>query len=170
MKIISTSKRLFLREFKQSDAIHFYNLNNDPEVIKYTGDPAFTSVSETEIFIQNYAAYRDYSYGRWAVCLKENQEFIGFCGLKFHPKEKITEVGFRFFKNQWNNGYATESTLASLRYGFSKLKLNEIYAHVHIKNLASQRVIEKCGLHFVKEILYDHQPTKLYCITNSNKL
>ena len=166
MKIITTSQRLILREFEKSDGIHFYSLNNDPEVIKYTGDPTFTSVSEAEEFIENYSVYRDFGYGRWAVCLKETQEFLGFCGLKFHPKEKITEVGFRFFKNQWNKGYATESTLACLSYGFSELNLNEIYAHVHIKNFASQRVIEKCGLHFVKEILYDNQPTKLYCIKN----
>ena len=170
MKITATSSRLYLREFVVNDAIHFYNLNNDPEVIKYTGDPPFDSVSDAKIFLQNYSAYRDYGYGRWAVCLKENQKFIGFCGLKYHPNEKITEVGFRFFKNQWNKGYATESSMACLAYGFSELGLNKIYAHVHIKNFASQRVIEKCGLHFVKEIIYDHQPTKIYSIMNSNKL
>lgn len=168
MKIITTSSRLYLREFVVDDAFHFYNLNNDPEVIKYTGDPPFISISDAEEFIKNYSAYHDYSYGRWAVCLKENKKFIGFCGLKYHPKEKITEVGFRFFKNQWNKGYATESALACVTYGFLELGLNEIYAHVHINNIASQRVIEKCGLHFVKEFIYDHQPTKLYSIKNSN--
>jgi len=150
MKIITTSQRLILREFIQSDAIHFYNLNKDPEVIKYIGDPPFISVSEAEEFIGNYSAYKKYGYGRWAVCLKENQEFIGFCGLKYHPKEKITEVGFRFFKNQWNKGYATESALVCLSYGFSELNLKEIYAHAHVNNFASQRVIEKCGLYIVK--------------------
>jgi len=168
MKIITTSQRLILREFKQSDAIHFYNLNKDPEVIKYTGDPPFISVSEAEEFIINYSAYKKHGYGRWAACLKESQEFIGFCGLKYHPKEKITEVGFRFFKNQWNKGYATESALACLSYGFSELNLKEIYAHAHVKNIASQRVIKKCGLYFVKEIIYNKQPAKLYCIKNSN--
>jgi len=166
MKIITTSSRLFLREFFIDDAVNFFNLNNDPEVIKYTGDPPFNSVSEAEIFIQNYSTYKDYGFGRWAVCLKENQEFLGFCGLKYHPEEKITEVGFRFFKNQWNKGYATESTLACLTFGFSELKLKEIHAQVHIKNYASQRVIEKCGLQFVKEFLYNNELTNLYSIKN----
>ena len=166
MKIISSSSRLFLREFSIDDSLHFFNLNKDPEVIKYTGDSSFKSVSEAEIFIQNYSEYKDYGYGRWAVCLKESKEFLGFCGLKYHPKDKITEVGFRFFKNQWNKGYATESTLACLNYGFSEIKLKEIYAQVHINNYTSQRVIEKCGLHFVKEFLYDHEPTNLYCLKN----
>jgi len=170
MKIIVTSQRLFLRKFEISDAIHFFNLNNDPDVIKYTGDPPFNSIEEAETFIQNYSAYKDYGYGRWAVYLKESANFIGFCGLKFHPKERITEVGYRFFKNKWNKGYATESVLSCLDYGFSKLKLQEIYAHVHIKNKASHRVIEKCGLHFVKEFQYDIMPAKLYCLKNTSIL
>ena len=170
MKIITTSQRLFLREFELKDAIHFFNLNNDPEVIKYTGDSPFNSIEEAETFINNYSAYNDYGYGRWAVCLKKNANFIGFCGLKFHSKEKITEVGYRFFKNQWNKGYATESVLSCLDYGFSKLKLEKIYAHVHKKNKASHRVAEKCGLHFVKDIIYDNNPAKLYCLKNASNL
>ena len=166
MKTITSSLRLYLREFEIGDAIHFFNLNNDPEVIKYTGDLPFNLVSDAEEFINNYSGYNDYGYGRWAVCLKETQEFLGFCGLKYHPKEKITEVGFRFFRDQWNKGFATESTLACLAYGFSELNLKEIYAQAHIKNYASQRVIEKCGLYFVKEFLYDNEPTNLYCVKN----
>lgn len=84
--------------------------------------------------------------------------------MKYHPNENITEVGFRFFKNQWNKGFATESAMAVLEYGFNHLHLTEVYAHAHIENYASQRVIEKCGLHFVKNITHDNMPAKLYCI------
>lgn len=166
-KIIITTSQLYLREFVLEDAENFYKLNKDPEVIKYTGDSSFTSIAEAENFIKNYTAYKDYGYGRWAVCKKENNEFIGFCGLKYHPKQEITEIGFRLFKKYWSQGFATESTLACLNYGFSELNLDEIYAHAHIKNVASQCLLEKCGLHFVKEIMYDKQATKLYCIKKS---
>jgi len=166
MKVILTTLRLYLREFIIEDGQHFYILNKDPQVIKYTGDPPFKSVAEAEGFIKNYSAYTDYGYGRWAVCLKENDEFIGFCGLKYHPKEQITEVGFRISKNYWNKGYATESTLACIEYGFKTLKLDTIYAHVHIKNIASHRVIEKCGLTFVKKFMYDKLPAYLYKLKN----
>jgi len=44
MKTIGLTQRLLLRETSATDAQVFYDLNNDPEVIKYTGDPAFTSV------------------------------------------------------------------------------------------------------------------------------
>jgi len=170
MKIIAITSRLYLREFVLDDANHFYDLNNDKDVIKYTGDPPFKTVSEAERFIKNYSEYDNYGYGRWAVCLKDSDNFIGFCGLKFHPEEEITEVGFRFFKNQWNKGYATESAITCIDYGFSKLNLTEIYAHVHVNNLASQQVIKKCGLHLLKTIQYDGQPTYLYSIKKPKDL
>ena len=166
MKIITTTLRLFLREFEKKDAYSFFELNNDPEAIKYTGDMPFESINEAKIFINNYSEYAKNGYGRWAVCLTENKEFIGFCGLKFHRNKNYTEVGFRFFKKHWNQGYATESAKKCIEYGFISLHLKQIYAHVHINNYASQRVVEKCGLHFVKEIIYDNQPTNLYCINS----
>lgn len=166
MKFITTTKRLFLREFILEDAANFYHLNKDPEVIRYTGDSPFLSIQEAEDFIKNYSTYRDYGYGRWAVCEKENQQFLGFCGLKYHPVEKITEVGFRFYQKYWNQGFATESALACIHFGFSNLHLPTIYAHAHIDNVASQRVLEKCGLQFVKEFTYDNQPTYFYGIQN----
>lgn len=166
MKNILTTSRLYLREFTVDDATNFYLLNKDRDVIKYTGDVAFISISEAKTFLKNYTPYQDFGYGRWAVCKKENNGFIGFCGLKYHYKEQITEVGFRFFKKFWNQGFATESALACINYGFSEFNLDKIYAHAHIENVASQRVIEKCGLHFVKELYYDNQLAKLYCIEN----
>ena len=82
MKIILESERLYLREFINSDGLHFYDLNNDFEVLKYTGDESFKSLEEAMDFIKNYSDYKRNGYGRWAVCLKETHEFLGWCGLK----------------------------------------------------------------------------------------
>lgn len=159
-----TTERLYLREFKPSDAKLLYELNSDVEVIKYTGDSAFSSVKEAQGLILNYNQYKLYKMGRWAVCLKSNREFLGWCGLKYHKDSNLVEVGFRFFQKHWNKGYATESAIVSINYGFHSLNLKEIYAHAHIENLASQKVIEKCGLQLLKEGNYDGMPAKLYKI------
>ena len=47
MKNIMDTERLFLREFIFSDAQKLFELNSDPEVIKYTGDSPFLSIKET---------------------------------------------------------------------------------------------------------------------------
>ena len=122
-KSIIETERTYLREFLPVDADGFYRLNLDPEVIKYTGDQPFKSVAAARNFIEKYDQYKKYRYDRWAVCLKDSTEFIGFCGLKYHPDEDITEVGFRFFRSYWNLGFATETTLACIAYGFSKLTM-----------------------------------------------
>ena len=168
MKIITQTKRLYLREFSLDDAIHFYNMNLDEDVIKYTGDTAFSSEAEARTFLSNYKQYKLHNMGRWAVCDKNTNEFLGWCGLKYHPKSTIdttfVEVGYRFYKTHWGKGYATESTKAAIHYGFNTLKLKTIYAHAHIENLASLKVLEKCGLQFIHQDNYDGMPAKLYKI------
>ena len=165
MKKILETERTYLRQFILEDATAFYNLNLDPDVIRYTGDPPFESVEAARVFIENYDQYDKIGYGRWAVCLKDSSEFIGFCGLKYHQDEDITEVGFRFFKSYWNQGFATETALACIKHGFESLRLREIFAHADRENLASIRVLEKCGLKFVKPIVYDGHDAFLYKIT-----
>ncbi|WP_397363590.1 GNAT family N-acetyltransferase [Olleya sp. R77988] len=166
MKIIIETDRLYLREFMIEDAIRFYKMNIDEEVIKYTGDTAFKSKNEAEVFLSKYNQYQLHNMGRWAVCDKQTDEFLGWCGLKYHPKDDIVEVGYRFYKHHWNKGYATESTKASIHYGFNTLKLKTIFAHAHVDNLASHKVIEKCGLQFVDQNNYDGMPANLYKIEN----
>ncbi len=164
--MITQTERLILREFTIDDAIHFYEMNNDSEVIKYTGDNSFNSLEEAKNFLSNYKEYSKNKMGRWAVCLKGTNEFLGWCGLKFRPDKKMVDVGYRFYKKYWNNGYATESAKASIKYGFKILKLNKIYAHAHIKNFDSHKVINKCGMEFIKEFDYDGIPANLYKIEN----
>jgi RimJ/RimL family protein N-acetyltransferase len=147
-----------------SDAQAFYTMNSDPEVIKYTGDKAFESPEEAHAFITAYSHYEQYGYGRWAICLKPQGDFIGFCGLKFHPEPGITEVGYRLQKKYWGQGIATEAATASIHYGFDNLGLSKIYAHVDAKNLASARVLIKCGMHFVGNDVHQGAPIRLYLI------
>ena len=89
MNLIAETKRLYLREFILEDARHLYDMNNDPEVIKYTGDDSFKKIDEAVDFLKNYSEYKQHNMGRWAVCLKESNEFLGWCGLKYHPDEKL---------------------------------------------------------------------------------
>ena len=46
MKLILETERLILREFLDSDVNWMYDLNADPDLIRYMGDPTFDSVDE----------------------------------------------------------------------------------------------------------------------------
>ena len=90
--------------------------------------------------------------GRWLVIIKQNNELLGWCGLKFLPDENEVDLGYRFFKKYWGNGYATESATAVLHYGFETLKLKCIIGRAAAANTASIRVLQKVGMHFEKNV------------------
>lgn len=167
MKKIITTPRMYLREFIPEDSIHFFHMNNDPEVIKYTGDPPFSSQDAAAKFITTYTAYQETGVGRYAVIRKTDDTFLGWCGLKYHPQEGVYDIGYRFYKCYWGEGYATESAKAVIDYAFLTLKFPFLVAHAHIDNLASHRVIAKCGMYLVKHIDYDGLPAILYRIDNT---
>ncbi len=150
MKYILETDRLLLREFDISDAQSMFDLNSDPDVIRYTGDPAFVSINEARIFLANYSDYKRNGYGRWAVILKETNEFIGWCGLKLN-EESFVDIGFRFFKKHWGKGYASEAAKATLAYGFQNLNIDEILGRAVVDNLASIRVLEKLNMSYLKQ-------------------
>ena len=155
MKIIGETDRVYLRETSVVDAEFFFDLNNDPEVIKFTGDGAFESVEAARDFLSRYDQFEKYQMGRWAVVSKENEEVLGWCGLKFHPKEDFVDLGFRLFQNQWGKGYATEASKLSLEYGFRTLGLEHVIGRADVRNQASIRVLEKMGM-VEKERGIDH--------------
>jgi len=166
MKIILETERLYLREFLDSDGYHFFHLNNDPDVIKYTGNSAFESLEEASRFIENYSDYERNGFGRWAVCLKTTNEFLGWCGLKFEEDSKEIDLGYRFYKKNWGRGYATEAAFACVKYGFETLNLKRIIGRSYLVNSGSIKVLENCNLKFESKMKYDNEPAVLYSIEN----
>ncbi len=148
-KSIIETPRLILREFTLDDAYKIWELNSDQEVIKYTGDPPFESVEKAREFLLNYKDYKKNGCGRWAVITKSSDSFIGWCGLKLN-EQNLIDIGFRFFRREWNKGYATEAAYACLEYGFMDLNLKEIIGRVATENISSIKVLEKLSMVFWK--------------------
>ncbi len=167
--LIFASERLAFYPITEDDAAIMVDLNSDPEVIRYTGDSAFESVEAARLFFrERVAQYTRVGYGRWKVYLRDSGEFIGWCGLKFHDEEGITDVGYRFFQRYWGNGYGSEACAATLRYGFVALNLPEIYAHARVENIASCRILEKCGMQYQKTIQECGGDARVYKLLRSD--
>jgi ribosomal-protein-alanine N-acetyltransferase len=154
--------RLLLREFGLADAAALFALNNDPEVLRYTGDLPFASVAAARAFVESYEQYAAYGYGRWAVLLKETSEFLGWCGLKHRPEIPETDLGYRFFRRHWGQGYATEAARACARYGLENLRLPQLVGRVMLGNPASIRVLENAGFSYWQLLDFDGQPGAYY--------
>ena len=118
-QFVIETERLVLRPFLPEDAQCFYDLNKDQMVMKYTGDRPFESVERSRDFILQYDQYQKTGYGRWTVLRKSDMMKLGWCGLKYHPNEDYTDLGYRLLRNHWNQGYATEASRGSLMKAFT---------------------------------------------------
>jgi len=148
MKHIGQTPRLTLRETSPLDGNMFYQLNSDPDVIKYTGDAPFDSVADASQFLADYDQFRKYNRGRWAIVERSTKEVLGWCGLKYHADSRETDLGFRLHQKYWNKGYATEASHLALQYGFRRLCLDTVITRAVKENTASLRVIDKLGYEY----------------------
>lgn len=167
MNIIIETERLYLREFNENDAPLLFELNSDKEVIRFTNDPFRDVAHAREVLTPVILPqYQQYKHGRWVVHLKINNEFIGWCGLKYLEEEKRVHVGYPFMKKYWRIGYATEAAKACIEYGFHKLALKQIIAKAAAKNTASIRVLEKCKMQLAGLAKEHEMDIKVFTINN----
>jgi [ribosomal protein S5]-alanine N-acetyltransferase len=167
--IIFETPRLILRRITAADAPLIYALNSSPGVLQYLHERELTNEADarqiiTDIILPQYTLY---NLGRWAMQLKQGNTFIGWCGLKYRPELEETDLGYRLMQQYWGQGYATEAAAHTLQYGFEALNLQTITGRAHIDNIASWKVLEKIGMHYIKDEIVDDCPVKTYTISRS---
>lgn len=151
---VITTKRTTLHPFSQCDAQSFFDLNLNPENVRFTGDAPFQSVQDAKTFIASYDHYQKHGFGRWSVYLKPNSlanttsavsQYIGFCGLRKNNQNGLVDIGYRIDQKYWGQGLATETALGVLAYGFEHLSLPQIVSRARVDNPASITVLHKIG-------------------------
>ncbi len=141
--------RLRLRQWRDEDVESLYAMTSDPEVQAH-----FPSVQDRDKSLAMFDKLRELidekGWGFWAVEIKAGRKFAGFCGLKEvsfdAPFVPAVEVGWRFARDTWGHGYATEAGRASIRFGFDELGLDEIVAFLLPGNRRSAAVCERLGM------------------------
>jgi len=145
---------LTLRPMQPSDAEVLHHIYQSEGVLRYFPNPNPPPLDRVQRFVTGQQAHWEkYGYGNWGILPDGESEIIGWAGLQFLPELNETEVGFLLDRPFWGKGYATTAALASLDFGFGQVKLDHIIALVHPDNLASRRVIEKCGMTYVQTLV-----------------
>ncbi|MCZ6652050.1 MAG: GNAT family N-acetyltransferase [Planctomycetota bacterium] len=150
MSFIIETERLGMREFGPEDADDFFALCTNPQVMKYIGgEDVPANVEAMRDKIVAHPDYKRHGFGRWACIHKATGRLIGFTGLKrLEDFGGDVDLGYRFLPEFWRQGLATESGLPCIRYGFEVLGLDRIIGLAIPENVASVRVLEKCGMTF----------------------
>lgn len=93
---------------------------------------------------------------------KTTGDFIGYCGVVRAPGNDFDELIYVFHRRAWGKGYASEVGRAMLDYVFERSPLERVYATLYADNLASQRVADKLGMRFEKEVVEPEGVVRFY--------
>ena len=148
MNIFET-ERLLVRTYSEGDQENFFLLNGNEDVMRYIRP--VKSREECDEFLLEVIAYSraEEIYGRWAVEDKLTREFIGsFAIIPREGKEQM-QLGYALLPQYWGKGYATELTVAGIRYVFTKTPIDPIYAYAQAPNHSSQKVLLKAGFRHI---------------------
>jgi ribosomal-protein-alanine N-acetyltransferase len=95
----------------------------------------------------------------YALILKSNGDFLGFCGLITLEDNTLMECYYFLRLEYWRNGYAIESLRRILKYAFSELEIDKIIAYIDQGNTRGWKVAERSGMKYMGTIL--HKDTNL---------
>lgn len=174
MKNPIETERLLLRELLLSDADGMFELDSNPNVHLFLGNNPVKKLEESIKYIHfAQKQYKDFGIGRWAVILKETNEFLGWSGIKFITDEinghkNFYEIGYRFIEKYWGKGYATEAGKAFVDYAFNEMKVNALYAYADAGNENSRKILEKLGLQYINSFEYEGETEVWYEMKNPN--
>jgi ribosomal-protein-alanine N-acetyltransferase len=142
------TERLSLRLFTHDDLQVMFELNSDPEVIKYAESTPALNLEEAGQRLEEgpLSDYRKHGYGRFAVELKETGKVIGFCGIKYLPEIDLPEIGYRYSRQYWGKGIGTEAARVCVGFARDDLEIEKLVALIVPENTASIRLAEKLGM------------------------
>ena len=83
-------------------------------------------------------------YAMWMIELKDGTHIGDLC-FKGLDADGITEIGYGILEDFQGRGYAAEAVRAALDWAFRDPAVTAVEAETDPGNLASQRVLEKCG-------------------------
>jgi RimJ/RimL family protein N-acetyltransferase len=157
MSHLFTSVRLGFRTWRPQDFELMLAINQDIEVMNHF--PSLQDRKATRQFMDRMNLQcKNKGYCYFAVDLISTNQFIGFIGLSEQTFEAdftpCVDVGWRFAKPFWNNGYATEGAKRCLQFGFENIGLNEVYSMAPLTNVNSINVMKKIGMKVAFE--FDH--------------
>ena len=151
--------RLRLRQWRESDLAPFAALAADPEVMAFLL-PLPTRADSDALAERLKARIDENGWGFWAVEHKDSGEFAGFTGLNVPlaalPFSPCVEIGWRFGRKWWRQGFASEAARGALQIGFERLGFDEIVAFTAVGNLRSAAVMERIGMHEDVAGAFDH--------------
>lgn len=145
---VLVSERLSLRAPQTADIAAIAHLaNNFGVASKVSRMPHPYTTVDAEKFVARVASG---AMGKCVYAITRNVDsaFIGCCGLQSQEEGSGLEIGYWLGEPYWNRGLATEAAQTLIDFGFRHFDVDFIDGRVRVMNIASRRVLHKCGFQF----------------------
>ncbi|MBA4275201.1 GNAT family N-acetyltransferase [Flavobacterium sp.] len=145
------TERLYLRRVAKEDVNEIFALRSNEETMQYIPRPLVKTEEDAMAHITMMDEKIDNNEGiNWAITLKNDSKLIGLIGhYRIKPEHFRAEIGYMLLPEFHGKGIIVEAIKETVKYGFEIMKLHSIEAVIDPENLASEKVLQKCG--FVKE-------------------
>lgn len=145
---VLTTDRLVLRPRSRDDLDAMAAMDADPEVARFLGGvpDAVLHRAELETWIDDPDDTS--GMGGWTVRPRDEPgRYLGWIILyPLDGWEGDVEIGWRFVRDAWGHGYATEAARAVMEHAFTGTGLDHVIAILDPGNDRSRRVCEKLGM------------------------
>ena len=126
------TNRLFFRQIEQSDYNNLKAIISDPETMKYYPTP-YNDEGVQKWINWCIGCYEKRGFGLFAVILKDENIFIGDCGITLQNinGKEVFEIGYHINKKYWNKGYASDASQFMKDYFFTNTQYTEVYSYMN---------------------------------------
>ena len=140
------TERTRMRPFEATDAETAFTWFGDPDVMQFIPGGIDRTLDQTRVRLSGYMRHqKQHGFSKRIIFHRETGEAIGDSGLYHFPDGKRIELGFRFAKPYWAQGYAMEVGQAWLKWFDANLAGKPLYADVFPTHSRSQKVLGKLG-------------------------
>ena len=142
-------------------------MHRDEKVMATLGGVRIAEAWTREFLGKSSAHWNQHGFGLWVFRDKTNGKFAGRGGLRHivvTGNEEV-ELAYALMPAYWGQGHATEIAKRSLKIGFEMLHLTNIVCFTMTTNYASQRVMQKAGFSYERNITHANLPHVLYRMT-----
>lgn len=137
------TKRLELRPFRESDRDGAVRLLMDHRVKQTYMLPDFENAEKAEALFRRLMDLSE-AEGRYVAAINLDGELVGFLNDVEIDNDSI-ELGYVIHPDHWGRGYMTEALEAAIAVLF-RMGFRQVVTGAFETNLASIRVMEKCGM------------------------
>lgn len=173
MNINIETDRLLLNPVSVLDADFVRELYNSENFIEFIGDKNIRSVDDARDYIEKrfLPQIEKLGFGNYIIIRKDSNEKIGSVGVFERDGLEVHDIGFSFLPEFEGKGYGFEAASALLHVAFNEFGLQKISAITSDANISSQRLIEKLGLKYLKNIQLpnDDEELRYYETENISK-